>query len=197
MLILASRSTTRRTLLSAGGLRFETRDAGIDERAVEKAAETAGVDPATMAMQLASAKALAIDSNPDDIVIGADQLLVLGTERLHKPADLAAARAQLQHLRGKTHQLVSGVAIARVGGIVWSHSEAADLTMRGFSDAELDQVLALEGDAVLSSVGAYRLEGPSIRLFETISGDYFSILGLPLLPVLHALREYAPHVFEG
>jgi septum formation protein len=111
---------------------------------------------------------------------------------LHKPESMAAARKQLYRLRGQTHQLHSGVALAREGEVLWSEVVTASLTMRSFSPSERDAVLALEGDAVLGSVGGYRLEGPSIRLFERIEGDYFTVLGLPLLPLLAALRQHAP-----
>ena len=113
---------------------------------------------------------------------------------LHKPTDMADAARQLDRLRGKTHHLHSGVALARDGQVLWSTVETASLTVRNFSSAERDTVLALEGAAVLGSVGAYRLEGPSIRLFERIEGDYFTILGLPLLPLLAALRRHAPEL---
>jgi len=130
-------------------------------------------------------------------VIGADQVLALGDARFHKPADLGEARMQLRALRGRTHALHSGIALVRNGTMLWSEVETAKLTMREFADAELDAVLADEGEAALSSVGGYRLEGPSIRLFETISGDYFTILGLPLLVLLAALRTYADPTPKG
>lgn len=115
-----------------------------------------------------------------------------GGETLHKPVDMVEAARQLDRLRGKTHHLHSAVALARDGEVLWSQVETARLTMLDFSAAERDAVLALEGPDVLGSVGAYRLEGPSIRLFERIEGDYFTILGLPLLPLLAALRQHAP-----
>lgn len=115
---------------------------------------------------------------------------------LHKPESMAAARKQLDGLRGRAHHLHSGVALVREGEVLWSEVMTATLTMRSFSTAERDTVLGLEGDAVLGSVGAYRLEGPSIRLFERIEGDYFTILGLPLLPLLGALRQHAPETLS-
>jgi septum formation protein len=115
-------------------------------------------------------------------------------ELLHKPVDMADAARQLAGLRGRTHHLHSGIALARDGEVLWSSVETASLTMREFSNAERDAVLALEGEAVLGSVGGYRLEGPSIRLFSRIEGDYFTILGLPLLPLLAALRRHAPEL---
>ena len=193
MLILASESKTRRALLHGAGLAFEARPAGVNEREIEAVALMNGASPELVAQELAEAKATAF---PGAVVIGADQVLALDGELLHKTADLEAARRQLDRLRGKTHQLHAAVALAREGRVVWSTVETAELTMHDFSDAERDRVLALEGDAVLGTVGAYRIEGPSIRLFERVAGDYFTILGLPLLPLLAALRVHAPEVFS-
>lgn len=191
MLILASRSAARNALIAGVGLQFESCPAPIDER--ELAADAA--DAAAVARKLAEAKALAVARvQSGAVVIGADQGLECEGSALHKPADMTAARDQLRWLRGRTHQLHAGVALAQDGKLLWSHVESASLTMRDFTDAELDATLALEGDAVLASVGAYRLEGPSIRLFERIAGDYFTILGLPMLPLLAALRQHAPEL---
>jgi len=191
MLILASSSAARKALLTGAGLRFEASPAQIDERALET--ELVGKAPEAIARTLAEAKALAVSrQNPGDTVIGGDQVLAFAGELLHKPADFAAARAQLARLRGKLHHLHCGIALARDGTLLWSEAHSARLLMREFTDAERDDVLELEGDAVLGSVGAYRLEGPSIRLFAAIEGDYFTILGLPLLPLLTALRLHAP-----
>ncbi len=208
MLILASKSQSRNALLAGAGLRFEASPAPIDERAIEAEVLGKGGDGLDVARRLAEAKALTVSANREGaVVIGADQVLALaeptgedaGRERpdvqqtiLHKPADMAAAARQLDRLRGRTHLLHSGVALARDGAVLWSGVETASLTMRVFTEAERDLVLAEEGDAVLGSVGSYRLEGPSIRLFETVEGDYFTILGLPLLPLLAALRLHAP-----
>ncbi|MGB3338217.1 MAG: Maf family protein [Devosia sp.] len=193
MLILASQSATRKALLEQAGLAFSCEAARIDERALEVAVIDAGGDGRDVALLLAEKKAAAVAAgHPGAIVIGADQTLSLGTELLHKPVDRAAAAAQLDHLRGKTHRLHAAVALVRDDELLWSGVETAELTMRDFTAQERDDVLAREGEAVLSSVGGYRLEGPSIRLFETVSGDYFTILGLPLLPLLAALRTLAP-----
>lgn len=191
MLILASKSAARNALLAGAGLRFESSPAPVDERAVE--ATLLGKSPEQVAIGLAEAKALAVSRlRPDAAVIGADQVLDAGGVLLHKPADLTEARAQLSALRGRSHRLHSGICLACHGVVLWSMVESATLTLRACSDAELDAALAAEGDAVLGSVGGYRLEGPSIALFEAIEGDYFTILGLPLLPLLAALRIHAP-----
>lgn len=197
MLILASQSPTRKALLSGTGLRFDTSPAPIDERALEAEVLGKGGDALAVARHLAEAKALAVSTaHPTAIVIGADQVLALGEELLHKPDDRAMAATQLDRLRGRDHCLHAGVALARAGKVLWSATETATLTMRAFDLPERDAILALEGNAVLGSVGGYRLEGPSIRLFERIEGDYFTILGLPLLPLLAALRQHAPNLFE-
>lgn len=191
MLILASTSAARKALLAGAAVRFEASPAQIDERALE--AELLGKAPEAVARSLAEAKALDVSRrHPGAVVAGGDQVLAFEGQLLHKPADFAAARAQLDRLRGKLHHLHSGVALARDGELLWSETHSAGLLMRDFSDAERDDILALEGEAVLASVGAYRLEGPSVRLFAAIEGDYFTILGLPLLPLLTAIRLYAP-----
>ncbi len=191
MLILASTSAARKALLAGAAVRFEASPAQIDERALE--AELLGKAPEAVARSLAEAKALDVSRrHPGAVVAGGDQVLAFEDALLHKPADLVAARAQLDRLRGKLHHLHSGVALARDGALLWSETHSARLLMRDFSAAERDQVLALEGEAVLASVGAYRLEGPSVRLFAAIEGDYFTILGLPLLPLLTAIRLHAP-----
>lgn len=198
MLILASQSLTRKTLLEQAGLLFSTEPAALDERALETEAIEGGADARDVALLLAQKKALAVSANhPGAIVIGADQTLALGTELLHKSSDRAEAAAQLDHLRGKAHRLHAAVTLARDGVVIWSDIQTAELVMREFSDVERDDVLDREGHAILSSVGGYRLEGPSIRLFETVTGDYFTILGLPLLPLLAALRSIAPDLLAG
>ncbi|WP_127754958.1 Maf family protein [Devosia sp. 1566] len=198
MLILASQSATRKALLAQAGLRFAAHPAVIDERLTEATILNQGGGGRAVAMALSSAKALNISLlHPGALVIGADQTLTFGGQLLHKPADRQRAAAQLRQLSGQTHQLHAAVALARGGGVVWSFVDTVELTMRGISDAEIKAVLDAEGDAVLASVGSYRLEGPSIQLFERVQGDYFSILGLPLLPLLGALRRFAPHLLLG
>ena len=197
MLILASASQTRKDSLSQAIVPFKSVPAHVDERSLEADALATGADARDVALVLARAKAEAVSAaHAGALVIGCDQTLSLGTALLHKPSDRAAAAAQLTLLRGKTHRLHAAVTLVRDGRLMWSDVQTAELTMRGFSNAERDAVLDMEGDAVLASAGAYRLEGPSIRLFETVHGDYFTILGLPLLPLLGALRELAPDLLE-
>lgn len=197
MLILASQSATRKALLEQAGLAFSSQPAHIDERLLEEAALDGGGNGRDVALLLAEKKAAAIAAtNPGAIVIGADQTLSLGPTLLHKPANRAEAAAQLDNLRAKTHRLHAAVALVRDDTLLWSGVETAELTLRDFTADERDDVLDREGDAALASVGGYRLEGPSIRLFETVSGDYFTILGLPLLPLLAALRAFAPETLK-
>jgi septum formation protein len=198
MLILASQSQARKNLIAGVGFHFSCVTADIDERVIEDRLRATGSAPPDIAPRLAAAKAEAVATlHPDAVVIGADQVLVVGNELLHKPANLAAARAQLGRLRGRAHTLHAGVALGIGGHAVWDHLETATLVMRDFSDVERDAILAAEGEAVLQSVGSYRLEGPSVHLFEAVHGDYFTILGLPLLPLLAALRRFAPHELKG
>ena len=197
MLILASQSTRRKALLEQAGLRFATAPAHIDERALEAAAIEAGGDGRDVASLLARHKAEHVArAHPGAIVIGADQTLSLGTELLHKPVDRADAATQLDHLRGKTHRLHAAVALVRDETLLWSDLQTAELTMREFTAAERDEALDREGDAILAAVGGYRLEGPSIHLFDKVVGDYFTVLGLPLLPLLAALRALAPETLN-
>lgn len=198
MLILASASPTRKSLMEKASFSFMVVPASVDERALEAQALEAGADGRDLAGLLARAKAEAVSKrHPDAYVIGADQTLALGTELLHKPSSREDAARQLDHLAGKTHRLHAAVALVRNGELLWSDIETAELTMRHFEPEERDLVLDLEGSAALTAVGGYRLEGPSIRLFETITGDYFTILGLPLLPLIGALRDIAPELLSA
>ena len=187
-LLLASGSATRRGLLAASGLRFTVQPAAVDEAALKAALQAQGAEPAQAALHLAEAKARQV-ADPDALVIGADQLLVCEGTWFDKPADLAAARAQLLHLRGKAHDLPTAVTCWRSGACVWQHVARPRLAMRPFSDAFLDAYLAAEGEAVLSSVGAYRLEGLGQHLFEQVEGEHAAILGLPMLPLLAFFRD--------
>jgi septum formation protein len=187
-LVLASKSRSRRALLQGAAIPIEVLAADIDERGVET---KAGLDdPGAVAGLLAREKAIATSAlRPDRLVLGADQTLALGQRRFSKPADRAAARDQLKALRGHTHALHSAVAIVRDGKPVFEHCAVARLTMRAFSDLFLEAYLDAAGDAVTASVGAYQVESVGVQLFERIEGDHSTILGLPLLPVLDALRR--------
>lgn len=189
-LILASASASRAAMLRGAGLDFEILPARIDEDEIKLALKADGANVRDAATALAELKAHRVSQNAGaDFVIAADSMLDCGGEWFDKPADMAAARLQLQALRGKTHDLVSGVVLARGGSVIWRHAEAARLTMRDFSDGFLDAYLAQAGEAVLASVGCYQLEGLGVQLFSRIQGDFFTILGLPLLPLLDILRE--------
>ena len=187
-LVLASKSRARGKVLAGAGLRFETRPAQIDERAVE--ARSDARDPVAVARLLAREKALAVASSlPNRLVLGADQTLARGDRRYSKPADRAAAAEQLRALRGRTHALHSALALARDNKVLFDCVDSAQLTMRDFSDRFLETYLDLMGGAALTSVGGYQLEGIGVHLFEKVEGDYFTILGLPLLPLLAYLRQ--------
>lgn len=187
-LILASRSAARREMLTQAGVRFGLEDAGVDEDAIKNS--LTGHSASTLAVELAQAKALAVSRrDPDVWVLGADQTLDFGGELISKAASLDDARSRLQRMRGRIHHLHSGAALARGGSVVWSGVDTATLTMRAFSDAFLDQYLHAEGDTILACVGSYRLEGLGAQLFERVEGDYFTVLGMPLWPVLAELRR--------
>lgn len=189
-LILASSSPFRKALLTNAGLDFLSEKPEIDERAVEAPLKDSGVTPEDVALVLATAKANDVaERHPGALVIGSDQTLSLGDEIFHKPADMEGARRHLLRLSGRTHQLNSAVAIVRDGETLWSHVGIARLTMRPLEPAFIGRYLARVGDKVLSSVGAYQIEGEGIQLFEKIEGDTFTIVGLPLLPLLAALRD--------
>ena len=189
-LVLASRSASRMSLLKGAGLAFAAEPSDVDERAVERPLLEAGADPGAIALRLAEAKALDVGARrPGDRVLGCDQTLGLDRERFVKPENRSAAREQLTRLRGRTHELHSALALVEDGRVVWRDVVVARMTMRAFSDAFLDDYCDRAGDAVLSSVGCYQLEGLGVTLFEAIDGDYFTILGLPLLPLLSELRR--------
>jgi septum formation protein len=186
-LILASKSRARQTLLSNAGLDFEAIVADIDERALQRASGLSA--PGDVASLLAREKALAVSSgNPGAFVVGADQTLALGTRLFSKPSGRAQAKEQLRALAGRGHELHSAAAVARDGKMLFETASVARMTMRPLSDDEIDAYLDEAGQAVTSSVGAYQLEGPGVHLFERIEGDHFTILGLPLLPLLAFLR---------
>lgn len=187
-LILASTSATRIALLRNAGIPFEAVSPGIDERALEAPLLAAGASPTEIALALARAKALAIDSS-GALVLGGDQVLDLDGERFVKPDDRADAARQIARLAGKTHRLRTAVVLAAEGEIVWELVTTASLTMRLLDEGQIERYLDAAGDSALWSVGAYLLEGIGIQLFSAIEGDYFSILGLPLLPLLEILRQ--------
>ena len=187
-LILASQSRARQALLTNAGISFEAVTAEIDERAVQQASGLSA--PGEIASLLAREKALSVSvRQPGKFVIGADQTLALGERLFSKPAGRALAAAQLRALAGRSHELHSAVAVARDGKILFEAVAIAGMTMRRLGEAEIDVYLDEAGDAVTSSVGAYQLEGLGVHLFERIEGDHFTILSLPLLPLLAFLRS--------
>lgn len=189
-LILASGSPFRKALLENAGVPFEAVPAHVDERAVEAPLRDAGLTPEDVALVLAEAKADEVSTRkPGALVLGCDQTLSLGGEVMHKPADMEAARRQLLRMSGKTHSLNSALVLMRNGAALWRHVSVAHLTMRELPPAFVGRYLAAVGDKALSSVGAYQIEGQGIQLFEKIDGDYFTIVGLPLLPLLAELRR--------
>jgi septum formation protein len=189
-LILASSSPFRRMLLKNAGLEFEAHAAKMDERAIEAPLEREGASPDTVALVLARAKADEVSGRfPDALIIGSDQTMSLGDRVFHKPHDMADAANHLRLLSGQTHRLNSAIAIIRNGALLWEHVSHASLTMRVLSADFISRHLARVGNTALGSVGAYQLEGEGIQLFSQIEGDYFTILGLPMLPLLAKLRE--------
>jgi septum formation protein len=187
-LILASQSRARQTLLANTGIEFEAIPAEIDERGLQKASGL--LAPDGIAALLAREKALSVSSNhPNKFVVGADQTLALDARLFSKPAGRAQAKEQLSALAGHRHELHSAVAVASDGRILFEEVAVARMTMRRLNEAEIDTYLDAAGEAVTSSVGAYQLEGLGIHLFEHIEGDHFTILGLPLLPLLGFLRS--------
>ena len=187
-MILASQSRARQALLANAGIGFEAVTAELDERAVQQASGLSA--PGEIASLLAREKALSVSARqPGKFVIGADQTLALGERLFSKPAGRAQAAEQLRALAGQRHELHSAVAVARDGKILFEAVAIAGMTMRRLGEAEIDVYLDEAGDAVTSSVGAYQLEGLGVHLFERIEGDHFTILGLPLLPLLAFLRS--------
>jgi septum formation protein len=188
-LILASKSFARRTMLSAAGIPIEIVHATIDERAIER---THGVerDPDELALLLSWEKASAVSLKlPSRLVIGADQTLAMGSVRFNKPGNSDEAREQLLRLRGQTHTLHSAVTLVQDGSVLFKVVDTARLRMRNFSDQFLEEYLEAAGPAVTQSVGGYQLEKLGVHLFERVEGDYFTILGMPLLPLLAFLRQ--------
>lgn len=190
-LLLASGSRIRADLLARAGLAFAVEVAPIDEESIKEGLKAAGKSADEAATTLAELKALKISArHAGALVIGCDQMLSCGETWFDKPTDRKAAGEQLRRLSGKRHQLHSAVCVARDQGILWHHVERASLVMRELSETFLERYLAAAGDTVLGSVGAYQLEGLGAQLFSRIDGDYFAILGLPLLPLLAFLRGH-------
>ena len=188
--ILASKSPFRAMLMKNAGLVFEQAAADIDERAVEAAVSDSGMTPEDLALVLAEAKALDVSQRyTAALVLGSDQTLSLGDEVLHKAQTLDEAARRLSTLSGKTHQLNSAIVLAKNGETLWRHVSIARLTMRSLTPQFVGRHLARTGNSVLGSVGCYQLEGEGLQLFDHIEGDYFTIVGLPMLPLLAKLRE--------
>ncbi|WP_105386299.1 Maf-like protein [Neorhizobium alkalisoli] len=186
-LVLASSSPFRRMLMENAGLTFESHAADIDERKIEASLE--GASPDQVALALAKAKALEVGlRHSGALVIGSDQTMSLGNRVFHKPKSLGEAKENLLSLSGKTHRLNSAIAITKDRDVLWEHISHADLTVRPLTETFVDRYLARVGEKAFSSVGAYQLEGEGIQLFSEIEGDYFTILGLPMLPLLDKLR---------
>jgi septum formation protein len=188
--ILASKSAARRAVLAGAGVAHEAVVAGVDEDAVKAGLLAEGLGPRDIADALAELKAIRVSRKREGLVIGADQTLDLDGKLYDKAADLYSAWSRLKLLRGKTHKLHSAVVVAKDGAPIWREVVTATLTMRDFSDAFLQDYLKSEGEAALGSVGCYRLEGPGAQLFTRIEGDYFAILGLPLMGLLDLLRRH-------
>jgi septum formation protein len=187
-LVLASQSRARQALLANAGIAFDAIPADIDERAIQQASGLTA--PGEIALLLARQKALAVSApHPDRYIIGADQTLALGERLFSKPAGRAQAAAQLRALAGCSHELHAAIAVARNGRILFETVNVARMTVRSLSEIEIDAYLHEAGEAVTTSVGAYQLEGLGVHLFERIEGDHFTILGLPLLPLLAFLRS--------
>ena len=189
-LLLASSSPTRAQLLRAAGVPFEVTPAAVDEDAVKQSLLAGGANAQAIAEALAELKGVRVSaSRPDALVLGADQVLEFEGQLISKSQSMKDAAALLSRLRGKTHALITAAVLARGGAAIWRRTSRITLTVRDFSDAFLEEYLACEGEALLGGVGCYRLEGRGLQLFARIDGDYFAILGLPMLALLTALRD--------
>jgi septum formation protein len=188
-IVLASGSATRRTMLESAGLAVIVDRPDVDEDAVKRDCRGRGLSAAETAETLARAKAVQVAArHPDSITVGADQMLECDSEWFDKPSDRAAAIRQIGQLSGRTHRLISAVVAMRGATAIWRAVDSAELTMRPLSSAFIESYLDMVGDQLFSSVGGYQIEGPGIQLFREIRGDHFTILGMPLLPLLDFLR---------
>ena len=188
-LILASGSASRAALLTGAGINFDKIPADLDEEAIKDDCLGRGMSPKAVALKLAQAKAAHVASGHTGLVLGGDQVLQLEDDLISKSTSMAQARELLRRMSGKTHYLHGGLALAEQGHIIWSHVESAEMQVRRLSDSFIDDYLARTGDKILSSVGCYQLEGEGVHLFEAIRGDYFTVLGLSLFPLLAQLRH--------
>jgi len=188
-LILASGSAIRREIMTGAGLKFEVIVKPVDEAAIKSAMLADAARPRDIADALAEAKALRVSRQESGLVIGADQIMVIDGELYDKPTSIEAARERLLLMRGKRHELIGSVVVASGGAPVWRYVSETKLWMREFSEEFLDDYLVREGELLTQSVGAYRFEGLGSQLFSKVEGDFFSILGLSLLPLLQYLRD--------
>lgn len=189
--VLASGSRPRARMLANAGVPFTASAASVDEEAIKASMQATGADVADVAELLAATKAQQVSRNHENsLVIGADQMLACDGEWFDKPANPLAARNQMEKLRGRTHELISAVCVVRDGDVLWHHIERARITMRPFSDAFTDQYIDKMGENISATVGGYELEGLGVQMFSRIEGDYFTILGMPLLPLLDFLRGH-------
>ncbi|MDP1599942.1 nucleoside triphosphate pyrophosphatase [Phenylobacterium sp.] len=189
-IILASKSAARRAVLTGAGVPFEVSVAGVDEDAVKNAMLAEGASPRDVADALAELKAIKVSRSKPGFVIGSDQTLEFEGKLYDKAETVDGAAERLRTMRGKPHKLHSAVVVAKDGAPIWREIVSATLTMRDFSDEFLASYLELEGEEALGSVGCYRLEGPGAQLFSKIEGDYFAILGLPLMGLLDLFRRH-------
>lgn len=188
-LILASGSASRAMLLRNAGIPFTKIPSNVDEDEIKDECLARGMTPKAVALRLAEAKAAQVGAQNTGLVLGGDQVLQLEKDLISKSPDMAAARDLLQRMSGKTHYLHAGMALCENGQIIWSHVETAELTVRPLTDAFIDRYLEKTGETILPTVGCYMLESEGVHLFDAIRGDYFTILGLPLLPLLAKLRQ--------